>query len=302
VNAALLAVGALLWAGLTLLLSQVRWFARRPLEERLGPYVPGGMGVRARVGVLSVESFREAIGPLARLLGTQVSRLFGVTEDLDRRLRRIHSPLEVTEFRVRQIGWAIAGFGSGALATVAFRPPVAVALLLMLGSLLLGFLLLEQQVSGASARWQRSVYLELPVVAEQIGMLLGTGFSLSAALDRVAARSSGCVARDVTRVLARIRQGVDEPRALREWAELAEVDALDRLVSVLALDREASDLGRLIAEEARGIRKDVQRELVERMEARSQQVWIPVTVATLVPGVIFIAVPFTQALSGFIVG
>jgi tight adherence protein C len=46
----------------------------------------------------------------------------------------------------------------------------------------------------------------------------------------------------------------------------------------------------------------VQRELVERMEARSQQVWIPVTVAALVPGVIFIAVPFTQALSGFIVG
>jgi F0F1-type ATP synthase membrane subunit c/vacuolar-type H+-ATPase subunit K len=86
--------------------------------------------------------------------------------------------------------------------------------------------------------------------------------------------------------------------ALGEWADLVEVDALDRFVSVLALNREATDLGRLIAEEARSIRRDVQRELVERMEARGQQVWIPVTVATLVPGVIFIAIPFMQALRG----
>lgn len=299
-NPLLVLTGVLLWAGLTLLLSEVRWFSRRTLVERLGPYVPGGMGVRTRAGVLSVESFREAVGPLARLLGGQFSRLFGVTEDLDRRLTRIHSELDVTEFRVRQIGWAIAGFGVGLLATIAFRPPVVVALLLMLGGMLLAFLLLEQQVSGASDRWKRSVYLELPVVAEQVGMLLGSGFSLSAALDRVARRGTGAAARDIRRVLGRIRQGVSEEAALREWADLVEVDALDRFAAVLALNREAADLGRLISEEARSIRQDVQRELVERMEARGQQVWIPVTVATLVPGVIFIAVPFTRALGGFL--
>jgi tight adherence protein C len=302
VNPLVLLTGVLLWAGLTLLFAELRWFSRRSMVERLGPYVPGGMGVRTRAGVLSVESFREAVGPLARILGTQFSRLFGVTEDLDRRLTRIHSNLDVTEFRVRQIGWAIAGFGVGLLATIAFRPPVIVALLLMLGGMVLSFLVLEQRVSGASDRWKRSVYLELPVVAEQVGMLLGSGFSLSAALDRVARRGSGSTAQDIRRVLGRIRQGVSEDVALHEWADLVEVDALDRLVSVLALNREASDLGRLIAEEARSIRQDVQRELVERMEARGQQVWIPVTVATLLPGVIFIAVPFTRALGGFLSG
>jgi len=70
-------------------------------------------------------------------------------------------------------------------------------------------------------------------------------------------------------------------------------------VHVLALNREASDLGRLISEEARAIRRDVQRELIETIEKRGQQVWIPVTVATLLPGVIFLAVPFIQALSLF---
>jgi hypothetical protein len=100
-------------------------------------------------------------------------------------------------------------------------------------------------------------------------------------------------------VIGRTRQGLSETEALREWAAIADVDAVDRLVQVLALNREASDLGRLISEEARSIRRDVQRELVERIETRGQQVWIPVTVATLVPGVIFIAVPFVQALSLF---
>jgi tight adherence protein C len=90
-----------------------------------------------------------------------------------------------------------------------------------------------------------------------------------------------------------------ELEALREWAGLARVDALDRLIPVLALHSEAADLGRLISDEARSIRRDVQRELVETMERRSQSVWIPVTVATLVPGVILLAIPFTQALKLF---
>lgn len=295
----LLAAGLLLWVGLTLLLAEVRWFSRRPLTERLSPYVPGGMGRRGRVGLLSVESFREAMGPVARALGSQFSRLFGISEDLDRRLRRIHSPLDVTEFRVRQVGWALAGLAIGALLSVAVRPPVMVALLFIFGGMLLAFLVLEQQVSAASSRWQRSVYLELPVVAEQIGMLLGAGYSLVAALDRVARRGKGAVAQDLHRVLIRIRQGVSEEAALREWSELADVNALNRFVSVLSLNREASDLGRLIAEEARAIRRDVQRELVETMERRGQQVWIPVTVATLLPGVIFIAIPFISALALF---
>lgn len=300
VTAVLVLSAVALWAGLTLLLSEVRWFSRRPLTERLAPYVPGGMGRRHRTGLFSVESFREAVGPLARLLGSNFSRLFGISEDLDRRLRRVHSHLDVTEFRVRQIGWSLAGLAIGAFASIAFRPPAVFAVVMILGGMLLGFLLIEQQVSSASDRWKRSLHLELPVVAEQIGMLLGAGYSLVGALDRVSKRGRGSCARDIKLVLSRIRQGVSEEAALREWSELADVASVERFVSVLALNREASDLGRLISTEAKSIRNDVQRELIETMEKRSQQVWIPVTVATLVPGVIFIAIPFTAALDGFL--
>ncbi|HEV7720771.1 MAG TPA: type II secretion system F family protein [Iamia sp.] len=291
--------GLVLWVGTTLLLSTTRWFARRPLTERLRPYTPGGLAPGKGGGLLSVESFRDVVAPVSRNVGEQVARLFGVSEDLSVRLTRIHSPLDVTAFRVRQLGWVVAAFGLGALASVAVGLPVPVGVLLTFGAPLLAFLVLEQQISAASKRWQRSLFLELPVVSEQIGLLLSAGFSLSGALARVADRSNGACARDISRVISRVRQGLSETDALREWSALADVEAVDRLVHVLALNREASDLGRLISEEARAIRRDVHRELIEQIERRGQQVWIPVTVATLIPGVIFLAVPFTQALTLF---
>ena len=130
-------------------------------------------------------------------------------------------------------------------------------------------------------------------------MLLSAGYSLGQALTRIANRSDAAIAVDLSVVVGRLQQGVDESRALREWADLACVPALDRLLGVLALNREATDLGALITEEARSARSEVHRELIEQLERRAQQVWIPVTVATLIPGVLFLAVPFLEAIRLF---
>ena len=296
---AIVIAALLTWGGVTLLLSELRWFSRPALSDRLRPYAPGGMGRPSRAGILSVESFRDAIGPVARSAGERLSRLLGVSEELDVRLVRVHSALDVTAFRVRQLGWSVVGFGIGALAAVAAAPPAPVALLLLLGSPLLAFLVLEQRLASASASWQRRLFLELPVVAEQLAMLLAAGWSLSGAVNRLATRGHGACASDLQRVAGRIRQGLSETEALREWAAIARVGALDRLVPVLALNRDTGDLGRLVAEEARSIRRDVHRDLIESAERRNQQVWIPVTVATLLPGALFLAVPFIEALRLF---
>jgi tight adherence protein C len=292
--------GLLFWAGATLVLSRGRWFARRPLIERLRPYEPGGLATAgAGPGLLSVESFSEVIAPLARTVGERMAKLVGIHEELTVRLQRLHSPLDPTAFRVRQLGWSVVGTVGGALAAAALRPPAAVILLFVAGGPVLASLVVEQQLASESDRRKRRLFLELPVVAEQLGMLLSAGFSLGSALSRLATRGHGASGQDLRRVVARIRQGVGEVDALREWATVADLDALSRLVAVLALNREAGDLGRLIAEEARSIRREVQRELTEQIERRSQQVWIPVTVAALVPGAIFIAIPFVQALQAF---
>ena len=294
-----LVLGLVGWVGATLVLSELRWFSRTSLVDRLAPYAPGGMGRAGRVGIFSVESFREAVGPLSRSLGERVARLIGISEELEVRLRRTHSSLDVTEFRVRQVGYSVAGFGVGTLVVLAARPGPVVALAFVLGGPALAFLVQEQKVASASQRWQRRLFLELPVMAEQLALLVSAGFSLTAALNRLSQRSTGSCSLDLSRVCRRIRQGLSEADALAEWAAIAKVDALDRLTSILALNRDTSDLGRLIAEEARAVRRDVQRELIESAERRSQQVWIPVTVATLVPGVIFIAIPFIDALRFF---
>ncbi len=298
-TAGLIALGLVMWAGATLLLSEVRWFARRSLVERLRPYSPGGLGRPGRAGVFSVESFTQAIGPMAQMVGERLAQLVGVSEELSLRLARVHSPLGVTEVRVRQLGASVAGFGLAALVVAALGPPLPLSLLLVFAGPALAFLVQEQRVAAASHRWQRCLFLELPVVAEQLALLLSAGYSLTSALNRLAQRSTGASGADLRRVCARLRQGLSETEALREWAVVAGVPALDRLVPVLALNRETSDLGRLVAEEARAVRRDVHRELIEMAERRSQQVWIPVTVATLVPGVIFMGIPFVEALRRF---
>ncbi len=289
------AVGAV---GTTLVLSELRRFRRVPMLERLRPYAPASttMGRSRR---LSAGSFSEVVGPLAAWIGDIASTALRMDDDIAARLERIHSPLAATTFRVRQMGSAMmAGLAACALALVVGTPAPFTALLLF-GAPTLAFLVHEQRLASASAKWQRGVFLELPVVTEQLGMLLSAGFSLGAALNRLSERGSGCISADLRRVCARVRYGAAEIQALREWAELARVDGLDRLVSILALNHEAGDLGRLIAEEARNIRRDAQRELIETIERRAQLVWIPVTVAALLPGTLFLVVPFLEAMRLF---
>jgi tight adherence protein C len=296
-----LASSLLLWVGATLVLGELRRVRRRSLVERIGPYVPRGAatGSRTTPGALSVGSLRDVVGPLAASVGGRFARIAGVDEPLAVRLERVHDATDVATFRVRQLGWAVTGLAVGAAGSAALVVPPALGLAASVAGAALGFLLVEHRLASRSTAWQHRVLLELPVVAEQLGMLLSAGFSLGGAINRLAARGTGAVGRDLGRVAGRVRQGLSEVDALREWAALVDVDAVDRLVSVLALDREAGDLGRLIGEEARAIRRDVHRRLVETMERRAQQVWIPVTVATLLPGVLFMAVPFIEALRVF---
>jgi tight adherence protein C len=286
-------------AGLVLVLAELPWFGRRSLTERLGPYAPGAPNRVRGAGVLSVDSFREVVAPLAQSVGARLAVAFGIEEDLALRLHRVHAPVDPARFRMRQITWAFAALLAGGGLSAGLGVPPLAALLFVAGSPLLAFLVLEQRLATASARWQRRIFLELPVVAEQLGMLVGAGYSLAAALNRIAQRGNGACATDLRRVCSRMRHGLSEAAALQEWADTAAVPALHRLVAVLALNRQAADLSRLVADEARSIRRDAQRDLIESIERRTQMVWIPVTVAALVPGVIFMAVPFVQALSLF---
>jgi tight adherence protein C len=288
--------GLLLWTGVTLLLGAVPRLSRPGLADRLRPYHPG---TAAAGGRAAPQSLGEAWGPLVRRTGDRLAAAFGVGEDLSLRLRRVHSPLSSTAFRVRQFGWTFTAFGAAALLSLALSVPGAIDVMMLVGFPLLAFLIVEQRLATASASWQQQLLRELPVVSEQLAMLLGAGFSLGAALNRLAHRGSGCCARDLRLVINRVRSGMTEEAALAEWARVARVDAVDRLVAVLALSSATGDLGRLVGLESTQARRENHRRTLELIERRAEQVWVPVTVATLVPGVILLAVPFLSALHTF---
>ena len=289
---------AAFWLGSLLLFSRFPFFRKTPLADRLLPYAQGRSAGRSGRG-FSGASVSEVLGPLARSFGQALAKLFGVREELATRLERTHSELDPTAFRLRQFGWCVVSFSAGLLLMFLSAVAPAVGLFFTLGGALLPFLLLEQQLANQSIRWKRRVFLELPVIEEQIAILLTAGYSLGAAMNRVASRGNGACAADLRRVCLHIRQGRSDHEALLAWAALAEQDGVHRLVSILSLDRESSDLGRLVSDEARASRREAHRELLASVEKKSQQVWIPVTFATLVPGVIFVSVPFVAALDLF---
>ncbi len=288
-NRAMLVCGVVVWVGATLALADTRWalrvsLARRLTAGRAGPATP---------------SVLDWLSDSAGTLGGHVAHALGVRDDLTTRLTRVHSDLDASAVRLRQVGWCVAGLALGLLIAAAGGATTGVAVLLTLTPAALGFLVVEHRVTLASDAWKRRVAAELPVVTEQLAMLLGAGYALGPALGRLADRGRGACAQDLRRALTRVGQGLSVSAALREWAATVEVASVDRLVSILALERETTDLGRLVSEEAAAMRREAHRDLIALVERRNQQVWIPVTVAALVPGAILLAIPFLAAMQLF---
>ncbi|MEM9035192.1 MAG: type II secretion system F family protein [Actinomycetota bacterium] len=285
-----------MWAGSALLFATLPIMRRGPLGRRLLPHVPGAVVPTSSAGS---GSLLAVIEPIAADWSDRFARTLGLGDDLRRRLDLVGDRRPPAAFRLRQLATAVAAL----LVVAAIAATAGASGLLVSGSAiatgLLAFLAVDEALSQRARREQRRRRDELPVVAEQLGMLIATGYSLPAAIGRLGERGRGRTSDDLRRVAANIAQGVDETVALRAWADTVELDGAHRLVSILALHRSTTDLGRLISQEARTIRDELHRELLASLERRTQQVWIPVTVATLVPGVMFLLVPFLAAVRSF---
>jgi tight adherence protein C len=287
---------ALLLGGAVLILADLPWFRDRPLVERLRPYFPSASS-EVSPPSSTVRDLGQVLGPIAHDLGNRVSRALGVGTDLPTRLQRAGWDPDAEAFRLRQVAHTLSALLLAGSVVICLRPSPPLTLAVLLGAPALTLLGHEHAVTRAGERRLQRLRAELPVLAEQLGLLISAGYSVTGALTRLSVRSHGIAAAELQRVLLRVRHGVAEHTALAEWAEASGLDAIGRLTAILALHGETADLGLLIADEARSIRAEAHRELLETIERRAQLVWIPVTVATLVPGLIFLAVPFTSAMS-----
>lgn len=287
----------LVWAGSALVLAETKVCSRPSLVQRLRPHIPTQQSGHPSKHI--TPGFWGQMGPSAVRVGERISRHLGVAETLETRLERIQYPTSAPEIRLRQLGAAGLALALALGAALALHLALGIVLLGAGGAPALAYLLIEHRFSSLSKSWQNRLADELPVLSEQLSILVSAGYSLSAALSQLARRAKGVGGQDLRRVHHRIGQGVSLDRALKEWAALADVASLTRLVPILAMDSFGADLGRLLAEEARSMRKEAQRKTASLMDKRAQAVWIPVTVATLVPGVIVLAVPFIEALRLF---
>lgn len=282
-----------LWLGTALVLSTVAPVRRPSLERRLRPHLAGAEGTD--------PGSPHPLATLGLLAGERLARLHATAEPLDRRLRRVHHPSDPASFRLRQLSHAVVALGvTGAvLALAPVALPSGLVVVLLLAAPVLAVLAHEQALAERERRQRRLLDRELPVVAEHLAMLLGAGRSLTTAVADLGARGHGPCSDDLRRVSSRIRHGLGEAQALREWADLRRSPGVSRLVGVLALAGEAADLDRLVDQEAAALRADAHRDLVATLERRAQQVWVPVTVATLLPGSLLLLVPFLDALRLF---
>lgn len=234
-----------------------------------------------------------------RTAAGRVAALLDADAELASRLSGAGLAQSPSGFRTRQFSGALGAFAVGAVALslAGAGPVLAMGGALAAAGATCGAFEHRLRAQGTSRR--SHITEELPIVAEQIGMLLASGMSLTGALRAAAQRGEGICAAELGRVTARVSSGVSVEVALSEWADAAGSAEVRRFVGVLTLYSDATDIAALVSDEARSARMEAHRRLIERIERRNEQVWIPVTVAALVPGAVLLAIPFSDALRGY---
>lgn len=278
--------GVTLWVGTILVLQTNRTLTRKPLVLRVQPYVRGAKQLP------QIEESR----PVLEQFAIKWNQWLRTSQSLKHKLDIIDSDETVRDIRSQQLLIGVLSFSLSTTVVAAISLPLFIAILAISATTSLSILIIEQRINRQVSHWRWLESRELPVIAEQTAMLLSSGYSVRSAISRLADQSSGAIAHDLIRVNIRIQQGLDEQHALQEWAARIAIPEVDQFVSVLSLNRQSTNLSRLVAEQARGARRHLHRELLTTIEKRAQQVWIPVTVATLVPGSIFLAIPFIAAI------
>ena len=276
--------------GAMLILSELRWCRRVPLSRRLEPPQP--------LHRQPLHDRRVSVS-MAADIGCRIAAAFGSDQELGTRLDRLARRQSEAQFRARQTTMSATALITSFAALLWIGAALMPALLIGAGIAIASFLLPERLLAKAITARGVELTEELPTVIEQIAMLLASGMSLTSALSTTAQRGRGVCSGDLRGVSARVAHGATVETALDEWAAAAGSADVRRLVGVLTLHEATADIAALVSDEARSARAAAHRRLIERIERRNEQVWIPVTVAALVPGAVLLSIPFSDALGSY---
>ena len=285
-------LGGALAVGLLLVMMRMpRWGAMR-LADRIAPYLrdaadPLGLTPLA-VPTLDVAS-------AWRTWRDRTAAALGGSTVIARRLRQASWQMDATQFRGRQLGWALGGLVIGALVVVV----LAVAGRFWVGSVLLppiaavtAAAIYDVRLSRAARARVTHAQEELPTILEFLSLCLAAGESVLDALRRVGDVGSGELPGELRRVVLAVGTGAPLPDALTGLARDLDIPALTRSIDhlVAALERGAP-LAQVLQAQATDTREDAKRVLIEQAGRKEILMLLPLVFLILPLSVLFAIFP-----------
>jgi tight adherence protein C len=296
VAAAVLIGGAFTVGVLSMLSALPRWRAAS-LTLRIGPYVRD---------VVSDELLPQGILPATGVLPASArtlwhgardgfERMLGGGEALRRRLSRAGLRREPAAFRGRQLGWALAGIGVGAVLLIVLALLGRLSVPTSVMPLLCGALAAAAYDMQLSARARaRRIRLadELPTTLEFLALCLSAGEGFLDSLRRVAAVGSGELTAELRQVVLAVGTGSPLADALGEMAARLQLPGLSRAVDqVIAALEHGAPLAAVLHAQAGDAREDAKRTLIEQAGRKEILMLLPLVFLILPLSVLFAIYP-----------
>ena len=299
-------VGLLAALGTLLAVSRVPAMRRPALDDRLAPYLRDRQHrsrlLRQDRTVTPFPTLERIVGPMITAAARRLEGVLGGGASVRRRLERAGSPVTLEQFRAEQVLWGVMALlgaltiGVLALSRGVGRP--APLLMLCLLTAVAGVVGRDQWLSRAVSRREQRMMAEFPTVAELLALAVAAGEGAAGALERVAARSNGELARELGRSLADARSGTSLVLALQAVADRTALPALARFAdgTAIAIER-GTPLADVLRAQAVDVREAGRRDLLEIGGRKEIAMMMPVIFLVLPVTVLFALFPGFVGLS-----
>lgn len=295
-----LALGLGIGSGLWVVLVRLPLMRRPSFSDRIAPQLRSG---RTSLRAPGAPSSLSPFGPMGRIfapvlqdLVRHINRVNPMGDALDRRLKKAGLDIGVSDFRASQLIWAGVGFllaglfvGASAVGGT-FNGPLAVVLLF--GSAIGGFVLREWYLGEQIQRRGRRILGQFPAIADLMALAVGAGESTIGALERIGRTSRGDLSHEFQLALAEVRAGRPLADALRNMSNRIDLTAMTRFMDAIVVASErGTPLAQVVRAQAQDVRDAAKRELMETAGRKEIGMMVPVVFGILPLTIVFAVYP-----------
>lgn len=296
-----LLLGLCLGCGLWLVLVRLPFMRPLSFADRMAPHLRSGR-TSSRMLAEPLAS-QTPFGPLGRILGPALSDMVRLTARLNpgndalaRRLARAGLSTGVLDFRAQQLLWSagltLIGAALIGLNLVAGRFNPMLALVVLIGCAIGGYLLRDWWLGEQITRRSKRILNQFPTIAELMALAVGAGESTIGAIERVARSSKGALSDEFSMALADVRSGSTLVSALSTMADRIQLTAMTRFVDAINVASErGTPIAAVMRAQAQDVRDAAKRELMETAGKKEIGMMVPVVFGVLPLTIVFAVYP-----------